>query len=37
MADEAELTARGESGTSDELVRVEQLLGRARGQVAVLA
>ncbi|TRZ81396.1 MAG: hypothetical protein D4R92_02290, partial [Actinobacteria bacterium] len=37
MADEAELTARGESGTSDDLVRVEQLLGRARGQVAVLA
>lgn len=37
MADEAELSARGESGTSDDLVRVEQLLGRARGQVAVLA
>ncbi len=37
MADEAELTARGESGTSDDLVRVEQLLGRARGQIAVLA
>ncbi|MDA2982739.1 MAG: AAA family ATPase, partial [Actinomycetota bacterium] len=37
MADEAELTARGESGVSDDLVRVEQLLGRARGQVAVLA
>ena len=37
MADEAELTARGEAGTSDDLVRVEQLLGRARGQIAVLA
>jgi len=37
MADEAELTARGESGVSDDLVRVEQLLGRARGQIAVLA
>ncbi|MFM8942252.1 MAG: chromosome segregation SMC family protein, partial [Acidimicrobiaceae bacterium] len=37
MADESELTARGESGVSDDLVRVEQLLGRARGQIAVLA
>ena len=37
MADEAELTARGESGTSDDLVQVEKLLGRARGQIAVLA
>ena len=31
MADEAELSARGDSGLSDELVRVEQLRERARG------
>ncbi|MGA1649533.1 MAG: chromosome segregation SMC family protein, partial [Ilumatobacteraceae bacterium] len=31
MAAEAELTARGDSGLSDELVRVEQLRERARG------
>ena len=31
LATEAELTARGDSGLSDELVRVEQLRERARG------
>jgi len=37
LALEAELTARGDSGVSDELVRVEQLRERARGLVALLA
>ena len=31
MAAESELSARGDSGLSDELVRVEQLRERARG------
>ena len=37
MADEAELTARGDSTLNDEVVRVEALRGRARGLLAVLA
>lgn len=37
MADEAQLSARGDSAVNDELVRVEQLRGRARGLLAVLA
>ena len=37
MAAEAELSARGESGVNDELMRVEQLRERARGLAAVLA
>ncbi len=37
MADEALLSARGDSGVNDELVRIEQLRGRARGLLAVLA
>ena len=36
MAAEAQLSARGDSGVNDELVRIEQLRGRARGLVAVL-
>lgn len=36
MADEALLSARGDSGVNDELVRIEQLRGRARGLLAVL-
>jgi chromosome segregation protein len=36
MAAEAELTARGDTDVSDELVRVEQLRERARGLAAVL-
>ncbi len=36
MAAEAELTARGDSGLSDELVRVEQLRERARGIAMLL-
>ncbi len=34
---EAELSARGESGLNDELMRVEQLRERARGLVALIA
>ncbi|MFM9085019.1 MAG: chromosome segregation SMC family protein [Acidimicrobiia bacterium] len=34
---EGELARGGESHVGDELVRVEQLLGRARGQIAVIA
>ncbi len=34
---EAELSARGESGLNDELVRVEQLRERARGLVALIS
>lgn len=37
MADEAQLSARGDSAVNDELVRVEQLRGRAHGLLAVLA
>lgn len=37
MAAEAELSARGDSGVSDELVRVEQLRERARGLAALIA
>jgi len=37
LAAEAELSARGDSGLSDELVRVEQLRERARGLAAVIA
>ncbi|MEO8163629.1 MAG: AAA family ATPase, partial [Ilumatobacteraceae bacterium] len=37
MADEAQLSARGDSEVNDELVRVEQLRGRAIGLLAVLA
>lgn len=37
MADEALLSARGDSGVNDELVRIEQLRGRARGLLAVLS
>ena len=37
LAAEAELSARGESGVNDELMRVEQLRERARGLAAVLA
>ena len=37
MAAEAQLSARGDSGVNDELVRIEQLRGRARGLLAVLA
>ncbi len=37
MAAEAQLSARGDSGVNDELVRIEQLRGRARGLIAVLA
>ena len=37
LAAEAELSARGDSGLSDELVRVEQLRERARGLSALLA
>ncbi|MEK7292620.1 MAG: AAA family ATPase, partial [Actinomycetota bacterium] len=37
MADESLLSARGDSGVNDELVRVEQLRGRAHGLLAVLA
>lgn len=37
LAAEAELSARGDSGVSDELVRVEQLRERARGLAAVIA
>ncbi len=36
MAAEAEMTARGDTDISDELVRVEQLRERARGLAAVL-
>ena len=36
MATEAQLSARGDSGVNDELVRIEQLRGRARGLIAVL-
>jgi chromosome segregation protein len=36
MAAEAELTARGDTDLSDEMVRVEQLRERARGVAAVL-
>jgi chromosome segregation protein len=35
-ATEAQLSARGDSGVNDELVRIEQLRGRARGLIAVL-
>ena len=37
MSCETELSARGDSGVSDELVKVEQLRERARGLSAVLA
>ena len=37
MSDEADLSARGDSTINDELVRVENLRGRARGLVQVLA
>jgi chromosome segregation protein len=37
MADEAQLSARGDSEVNDELVRIEQLRGRAHGLLAVLA
>ena len=37
LAAEAELSARGESGLNDELMRVEQLRERARGLGAVIA
>ena len=37
MAAEAELTARGDSGLSDKLVRIEQLRERARGLTAIIA
>jgi chromosome segregation protein len=37
LAAEAELSARGESGLNDELMRVEQLRERARGLAAVIA
>ena len=37
MTAEAELSARGDSGVSDELVKVEQLRERARGLAAVIA
>ena len=37
LAAEAELSARGDSGVSDELVRVEQLRERARGLSALIA
>lgn len=37
LAAEADLSARGESGVNDELMRVEQLRERARGLVAVIA
>lgn len=37
MAAEAQLSARGDSGVNDELVRIEQLRGRARGLLGVLA
>ena len=37
LAAEAELSARGDSGLSDELVRVEQLRERARGLAALIA
>ncbi len=37
MADESQLSARGDSQVNDELVRVEQLRGRASGLLAVLA
>ncbi len=37
MAAEAELTARGDTDLSDEMVRVEQLRERARGLSAVMA
>jgi chromosome segregation protein len=37
LSAEAELSARGDSGLSDELVRVEQLRERARGLGAVIA
>ena len=37
LAAEADLSARGESGVNDELMRVEQLRERARGLAAVLA
>jgi len=37
LSAEAELSARGDSGVSDELVRVEQLRERARGLAAVIA
>ena len=37
LAAEAELSARGDSGVGDELVRVEQLRERARGLAALIA
>ena len=37
LAAEAELTARGDSGLSDKLVRIEQLRERARGLNAIIA
>ena len=37
LAAEADLSARGESGVNDELMRVEQLRERARGLAAVIA
>ncbi len=37
MADEAQLSTRGDTAVNDELVRVEQLRGRASGLLAVLA
>ncbi len=37
LAAESELSARGDSGVSDELMRVEQLRERARGLAAVIA
>jgi chromosome segregation protein len=37
MAAEAQLSARGDSGVNDELVRIEQLRGRAKGLLGVLA
>ncbi|NDH45526.1 MAG: chromosome segregation protein SMC, partial [Actinobacteria bacterium] len=37
MSDEAQLTARGDSTINDELARVENLRGRARGLVQVVA
>jgi chromosome segregation protein len=37
MAAEAQLSARGDSGINDELVRIEQLRGRAKGLLGVLA
>lgn len=37
LAAEADLSARGESGVNDELVRIEQLRERARGLIAIIA